>query len=128
LFGRPARATGLSNERNNKPVPAQSLHLLNSAHIQRKLENGPRIKALLDSGKKPPELVEELYLTILSRRPTDGERAVLEAYGQTQAPKAGRARDGKAPAPGPPVIVKTREDWVDIAWSLINSDEFLFRH
>ena len=50
--------------------PAQWLHLLNSSHIQRKLEQGPKLKAIFDSGRKPPEIVEELYLTILSRFPT----------------------------------------------------------
>ena len=53
LFGRSARATGMENERNNKPVPAQWLHLLNSSHIQRKLEQGPKLKAIFDSGRKP---------------------------------------------------------------------------
>jgi hypothetical protein len=24
--------------------------------------------------------------------------------------------------------VKRREDWIDLAWSLINSTEFLYRH
>ena len=53
LFGRSARATGMENERNNKPVPAQWLHMLNSSHIQRKLEQGPKLKAIFDSGRKP---------------------------------------------------------------------------
>src|SRR6185369_2139572 len=70
LFGRSARATGMENERNNKPVPAQWLHLLNSSHIQRKLEKGPKLSALSDSGRKSSEIIEELYLTILSRFPT----------------------------------------------------------
>jgi len=113
LFGRSARATGMENERNNKVVPAQYLHLLNSSHIQRKLEQGPKLKALLDSGRKPSEIAEELYLTILSRFPTADETKALEAYG----------RPGRAGA-----RVKTRDDWVDIAWALINSNEFLFRH
>ena len=47
LFGRSARATGLENERDNKPVPAQWLHMLNSSHIQRKLEQGPGSKTHL---------------------------------------------------------------------------------
>lgn len=70
LFGRSARATGMENERNNKPVAAQWLHMLNSSHIRLKLEQGPRLKAIFESGRKPAEIVEELYLTILSRRPT----------------------------------------------------------
>ena len=80
LFGRSARATGMENERNNKPVPAQWLHLLNSSHIQRKLEQGPKLKAILDSGRKPAEIVEELYLTILSRFPTPEESKTAAEY------------------------------------------------
>lgn len=122
LFGRSARATGLSGERNNKPVPAQWLHLLNSSHIQRKLEQGPKLKALLDSGRKPPELLAELYLTILSRFPTPAEIAAAEAYTTAPAPKGAKGAKGKANPP------KRRDDWIDIAWSLINSAEFLCRH
>ena len=61
LFGRSARATGMENERDNKPVPAQWLHMLNSSHIQRKLEQGPKLKAIFDSGRKAGEIVEELH-------------------------------------------------------------------
>jgi hypothetical protein len=115
LFGRSARATGMENERINKPVPAQWLHLLNSSHIQRKLEQGPKLKAIFDSGRKPPEIVEQLYLAILSRFPTPDEVKNAEAYGTPRAAsKAG----------GP----KRRDDWVDITWALINSTEFLYHH
>ncbi len=126
LFGRSARATGMENERNNKPVPAQWLHLLNSSHIQRKLEQGPKIKALLESRRPPPEIIEELYLTILSRFPTPEEMRNAEAYGQVQPAKGGKAAGAAEPAK--PVVVKRREDWVDLTWSLVNSTEFLYRH
>lgn len=115
LFGRSARATGMLNERNNRPVPAQWLHLLNSSHIQRKLERGSKLQALFGSGRSRTEIVTELYLTILSRFPTPDEVAVAKAYGAT-------SKDAK---PGRP---KRREEWVDIAWALINSTEFLYRH
>jgi hypothetical protein len=130
LFGRSARATGMENERNNKPVPAQWLHLLNSSHIQRKLEQGPKLKAILDSGRKQPEIVEELYLTILSRFPTSNEVMNAEAYGQVQPAKPAPAAQSDKPVnqPAKPIVVKRRNDWVDITWSLINSTEFLYRH
>ena len=122
LFGRSARATGMENERNNKALPAQWLYLLNSSHIQRKLEQGPKLRAILDSGRKPPEIVEELYLTFLSRFPTPEEVESAEGYGQV-------VQSGKSSKPGTkPTIVKRREDWVDIAWALVNSTEFLYRH
>ncbi|HEX2972772.1 MAG TPA: DUF1553 domain-containing protein, partial [Tepidisphaeraceae bacterium] len=38
MFGRPPRDTGLESERNDRPTAAQRLHLLNSSHIQRKIE------------------------------------------------------------------------------------------
>ncbi len=40
LFGRPARSTGYESERGTTPSAAQKLHLLNSSHIQQKLEAG----------------------------------------------------------------------------------------
>jgi len=109
LFGRPARATGMENERVNRMLPAHWLHLLNSTHIQRKIEQGPTLKAIFDSNRKPAEIMEELYLTILSRFPTPEEVRDAMAYGK----------------PGGP---KKREDWIDLSWALINSSEFLYRH
>jgi len=121
LFGRSARATGMENERDNKPVPAQSLHMLNSSHIQLKLEQSPKLKAIFDSGRKPRELVQELYLTILSRQPTDDEvKNALEYNAVGSASKSGK--------PGKAGSMKRREDWLDITWALINSSEFLYRH
>ncbi len=112
LFGRSARATGMENERVNKVLPGQWLHLLNSSHIQRKIEQGPKIKALLESGRKTPEIFEELCLTILSRYPTTNELVLAQEY-------------GKPTKPGRP---KAREEWLDITWALINSTEFIHRH
>ena len=51
LFGRPARDTGLESERNNAPSAAQRLHLLNSSHIQRKLAESAKLRALAQSRK-----------------------------------------------------------------------------
>ncbi len=112
LFGRSARATGMENERINKVLPGQWLHLLNSSHIQRKIEQGPKLKAILESGRKTPEIMEELYLTVLSRYPTTNEVRLAQEYGK----------------PGKPGRPKARDEWIDITWVLINSTEFLYRH
>ncbi|MGA2033162.1 MAG: DUF1553 domain-containing protein [Thermoguttaceae bacterium] len=130
LFGRSARATGMENERNNKPVPAQWLHMLNSSHVQRKLDQGPKLKAIFESGRKPEEIIEELYLTILSRPPTRAEVEIALEYGnpvKVNKPPAGN-KPGAAAKPVKVYPIKRHDDWVDIAWALINSEEFLYRH
>lgn len=121
LFGRSARATGMENERDNKPVPAQWLHLLNSSHIQNKLERGPKLAALFSSSRKPKEILDELYLTVLSRFPTAEEARIVEGYGKFSEP----IKPGKG---AKYAVVKRRQDCVDIVWALINSPEFLYRH
>ena len=101
LFGRPARDSGLESERNNSPSAAQRLHLLNSSHIRRKLTDSAKLRALARS-QNP---VDELYLTILSRYPTDDERKIVSGY-----------------KPG------NRSLTAELAWALINTAEFQYRH
>jgi len=108
LFGRSPRDTGLESERNNAPNSSQRLHLLNSSHIQRKLEQSARIRALPQSGGSLGTVADDLYLTILSRPPTVEERKIVEAY----KPAAGGIRQAG----------------LDLAWALINTAEFQFRH
>lgn len=109
MFGRSPRDTGLESERNNRPTADQRLHLLNSSHIRRKIEQGPAMQNLLRSRSRPREVIDSLYLTILSRFPTEEELRIVAAY-----PKAGTGGN--------------REAAIDLAWALINSPEFLYRH
>jgi hypothetical protein len=109
MFGRPPRDTGLESERTNRPSPAQRLHMLNSSHVQRKIQQGPKLRSLLQANKSTQEIVNDLYLTILSRWPTEEELKIITAYSQS----------GTAPG---------RESLVDLAWALFNSEEFLHRH
>lgn len=109
MFGRPPRDTGLELERTHQLTPAQRLHLLNSTHIQRKIEEGPKLQALLRSRESPARVITQLYLTILSRPPTASERQAIAAQFATRT--------------GERVAVAN-----DIAWALINSTEFLHRH
>ena len=51
LFGRPPRDTGLESERNNRPTAAQHLHMLNSSHVQRKIEQSPKFQYLIHNSK-----------------------------------------------------------------------------
>jgi hypothetical protein len=110
MFGRPARDTGLFSERNNQPSQAQRLHLLNSSHVQTKIERGPRLKGLLKTAKKDrTELVRTIYLTILSRYPNQQEFGHMTKYYQTKG-------------------ITSQQATTDLVWALINSKEFLYRH
>jgi hypothetical protein len=119
LFGRSARATGMASERVNKLGRSQWLHMLNSGHIQQKLTAGPKLRAMLLSGGKPEALVQQLYLTILSRQATAEEVKTALAYGQPAAAAKSQRR---------PPAMNARDRWTDLTWALINSTEFLYRH
>ena len=112
MFGRSPRASGLADERTSKILAGQWLHLLNSTHIHRKIETGAGLKSIRDSGKDNRKTLDRLYLTILSRRPTPDEAKIAMAYDVFSQSTQGA----------------NREVWIDRAWALINSDEFLFRH
>ncbi|MCE9637508.1 MAG: DUF1549 and DUF1553 domain-containing protein [Planctomycetes bacterium] len=110
MFGRPARDTGLASERSSNPTDAQRLFLLNSSDVQRRLERSPRLIALFDKHRgDAEELVTQVYLLLLSRAPTQAEIDAVIAY-------------AKSPGRSP------REAGADLAWSLVNSKEFLYRH
>jgi hypothetical protein len=109
LFGRSARATGMETERVNELASTQWLYMLNSGQIQEKLQNGPKLAAMVNSGGKTSEIAERLYLTILSRFPMEADVKAVEDYAKTG-------------------VTKGRDVWIDLAWALINSPEFLLRH
>jgi hypothetical protein len=108
MFGRSPRDTGLESERNSRITDAQRLHLLNSSHVQRKLEQSKMIQYQMQGKKPPREIAAAIYLGILSRFPTEEELRTAEAYAQSAKSK--------------------REAALDLAWALINSAEFLYRH
>jgi len=116
MFGRPSRDTGLESERNNAPTAAQRLHLLNSSHIRGKLEKSQKLRALMYASRKEPNKpLNSLYLAILSRFPTPAEAKVVKAYvgGGSGSGKSSKARGTLM---------------IDVAWALINSSEFQYRH
>ena len=110
LFGRPMRATACACERNAEASIAQVLHLLNSPEIHAKLthESGT-VAALTRRFSDDRVLVEELYLTCFSRRPTAAEHAVAWQHLQANSKHRRAAAE-------------------DLVWSLQNSLEFIFNH
>jgi hypothetical protein len=83
--------------------------LLNSSHIQLKIQQSTKLRTLMQATAKPRDPIDRLYLTVLSRYPTDDELKTVAAYFQS-------VQGNKWPAA------------VDLTWALINSAEFLYRH
>lgn len=110
VFGRPERLSACECERNREPSVAQVLHLMNAPEIQTRLSHeGGYLARLVKRQPTDDALIEELYLTFFSRLPQDRERQTALAY----------LRENRA---------KRREAVEDLAWSMVNSLEFLFNH
>jgi hypothetical protein len=109
-FGKPPRDTGQASERNGKISAAQKLTLLNSTQMQRKIESSRMVAFQTTGNRTPEEIVTGLYLGILSRYPTATEIQTAVDY----AKKFGSGGRKQAV--------------VDLAWALMNSTEFLYRH
>lgn len=109
VFGRPMRQTVCACERGSEPSIAQALHLMNSETTSAKLEHRHGLCAkLAASDLSEAEIVEEIYLTALSRLPTDSERSLMM--------EALSASDNR------------RKAIEDLMWTVLNLKEFVFNH
>jgi hypothetical protein len=107
-FGKPERLLTCECERSEDMGLVQAFQLLTGEMLQQMLADPDnRIGKLLAAGNSDGEIVEELYLAALSRRPTADERAKLTGI-------IGRAKDRRAAVE-------------DVVWGLVNSKEFLLR-
>jgi hypothetical protein len=82
----------------------QVLRLMNSKPIA---DTSETVATCMKAGATPERVIESLYLTVLSRKPSATE---------VERVKAHVARAG------------TPEGYADAAWALLNSSEFLFNH
>ena len=108
-FGKPSRDSGVLSERNNNISASQRLFLMNSNWIYQRTGNLPwtifKRRRMNDNQR-----IEELYLTILSRKPTAAEIKKIYKYRK----KLDRKHSWRV--------------WTDLAWALINTREFLHHH
>jgi hypothetical protein len=78
--------------------------------VQDKIERSTRLNGLVKAAKGDRQtLVNMIYLNIMSRYPTKAELATAQQYFQTKG-------------------LNPRQATNDLAWVLINSKEFLYRH
>lgn len=106
-FGKPRRLGVCECERVSEPNLAQALHTLNGDLLASKIgDSRGRVGQLLAAKKPHEEIVNELYLATLSRRPTADEIAAWEQMRSKQA--------------------DARVFYEDLLWTLVNSKQFLF--
>jgi len=110
IFGRPVRASVCECERSNEPSIAQALHLMNSEEIMSKIHaRDGNVRRLARSAKTPTEIIDELYLSTLSRYPSEKERTrMLQVFTE-----AGTDRQAAVE---------------DVLWALLNTREFVYNH
>ena len=110
-FGRNERAITCECERSNEPSMVQVMHIHNGNTINEKLqaEKG-RITRFLQQETPDELIVEEAYLSMLSRYPTDAERAGIVSVLAESSSTQRRA------------VIE------DIYWAIMSSREFLFNH
>ena len=108
-FGRAERKLTCECERTEEPSMAQVLHIANGDTVNKKLKQaGNRIEKLLAENTPDGRIVEEAYLSALSRLPTEQEKKGILAL------LAG-------------VDAKQRREVIeDVYWSILSSREFLF--
>lgn len=110
VHGRPTRQ--MVPERNPKPNLRQALHqLVGSTYTEKLSVEGGRIDRLLKAGASDRQIIEEFYLTGLSRFPSKEEITSLEAA----LPSAGSKNQSRQQA------------LEDFLWALLNSQEFTHR-
>ncbi len=110
-FGRPDRVQTCECERTNEPSMAQALHLANGDTLNSKLaQKNNRVDQLLASGRPASELVDEVYLSALSRFPTSKERTQVVALLDKAQPE------------------QRRQILEDIFWGVMSARDFVFNH
>ena len=79
-FGRATRTTVCSCEVALEPNLSQALHLLNGDTVNNKCSQGGVVRKLLQAGKSPEDVIDELYIRCLARKPTETEKTKLMAF------------------------------------------------
>lgn len=109
VFGRSKRDTPCECEASDEPNLPQVLFLMYSPELQNKISHKDGTVAnLVKSGKSTADMVEELFLIALSRKPTTEESTDAVALIESAA--------------------KRQAAIEDLLWTLLNSKEFLFSH
>jgi hypothetical protein len=106
-FGKPRREAVCECERVSEPNLAQALHTLNGDLIEAKIAAADgRVAGLMNAKKSTDEIIVELYLATISRRPTAEELSACKSLMTGDA----------------------KTFYQDLLWTLLNAKAFQFVH
>jgi hypothetical protein len=111
-FGRAERGQPCACERTADASVGQALHVSNGQTLNDKLRHESSIvSAWLRDNRTDDQIVQQVFLMALARRPTDAERK----------PYLAALNGAKSPA-------ERREVLEDMLWAVLTGREFLFNH
>ncbi|MBI4585222.1 MAG: DUF1553 domain-containing protein [Planctomycetes bacterium] len=109
VFGQPERESACQCERSNESSLSQALQLINGPLVQGKLRHEKnRVRKLVAAGKDDAQIIQDLYLVSLCRKPSEAELKDARDHVVTQADRM--------------------RGLEDVEWTLLNTKEFLFQH
>ncbi len=120
VFGRPPRINVDAAEREHAPTIKQALHVINGDTLNQMLRaDDGAIDMFLKLGLSDRKILDHLYLSALSRYPTEREGETL--LGVLEEAERETAADPLERDP-------RRKPLEDLMWALLTGKEFLFNH
>jgi hypothetical protein len=117
-FGRPPRQQTRESERTSVPTITQALHEFNGDTLNNKLRSASgSLSKLVKEGLSDEQIIDRIYVSALSRHPTESERTTLAAALRSA---------GQEKVPG--VDDQRRAALIDMSWALLTGQEFMFNH
>ena len=109
-FGRPDPNQDPPCERTPDTTIVQALHLMNSQSVYNKVTSDAGVAAALGTGELSNEdVIDDLYLSIYARFPTDDEKSATAGFLTENADERRKAVQ-------------------DLMWAMLNTPEFIFKH
>jgi len=107
-FGRSTRGTVCACETKRDPTLSQTMHLVVGDTIRDRLNVGGLLQKLMDEQRPADQIIEQLFIRVLSRRPSENELSGMLQWVKESS--------------------NTLDVYEDILWGMLNSTEFLFNH
>jgi hypothetical protein len=112
---------------------SQVLHIANGETLNSKIEAPKnRLARMLENGANDRTIVDDLYLSSLSRPPSSDEErrllAILDANHEPDATPSGGPNQQTKSRQTPAGAAIRRKAIEDLYWSVLSSKEFLFNH